>query len=143
MVLFAFFAIALHDDGFTSSDNLLNIIRQTAPITVMAVATVFVLGAGEIDLSIGSVVALSALVTAEVLREQAIVLAVAGRQPVYMNVFPGRELVRGPLRRRPARCCLSSTSTSTAPHGRSATCPAAGARRWRSRAPCTGRSGWC
>jgi ribose transport system permease protein len=77
VVLFAFFAIALHDDGFTSSDNLLNIVRQTAPITVMAVATVFVLGAGEIDLSIGSVVALSALVTAEVLRDQSIVLAVA------------------------------------------------------------------
>jgi ribose transport system permease protein len=77
VVLFAIFAIALHDDGFTSSANLLNIVRQTAPITVMAVATVFVLGAGEIDLSIGAVVALSALVTAEVLRDQSIVLAVA------------------------------------------------------------------
>lgn len=77
VALFALFAIALHGDGFTSSDNLLNIVRQTAPITVMAVATVFVLSAGEIDLSLGSVVALSALVTAEVLRDQGIVLAVA------------------------------------------------------------------
>jgi ribose transport system permease protein len=86
VVLFAFFAIALHDDGFTSSDNLLNIVRQTAPITVMAVATVFVLSAGEIDLSFGSVVALSALVTAEVLRDQGIALAVAAGLGVGVGV---------------------------------------------------------
>ena len=61
VVLFGCFAVALHGDGFTSSTNLLNIVRQTAPITVMAVAVVFVLSAGEIDLSLGSVVALSAL----------------------------------------------------------------------------------
>ena len=77
VVLFAFFAIALHGDGFTSSTNLLNIVRQTAPVTVMAVAVVFVLSAGELDLSLGSIVALSGLVTAEVLRDQGIVLAVA------------------------------------------------------------------
>jgi ribose transport system permease protein len=77
VVLFAFFAVALHGDGFTSSTNLLNIVRQTAPITVMAVAVVFVLSAGELDLSLGSVVGLSGLVTAEVLRDHSIVVAVA------------------------------------------------------------------
>ena len=86
VVLFAFFAIALHGDGFTSSTNLLNIIRQTAPVTVMAVATVFVLSAGELDLSLGSVVALSALVTAEVLRDEGIVLAVAAGLGVGLSV---------------------------------------------------------
>ena len=77
VLLFAVFAVALHSDGFTSSDNLLNIVRQTAPVTVMAVAVVLVLSAGEIDLSLGSVVALSALVTAKVLRDQDLVVAVA------------------------------------------------------------------
>lgn len=77
VALFAFFALALHDHGFTSSTNLLNILRQTAPITVMAVAFVFVLGAGQIDLSLGAVVALSALVAAAVLERAGVVPAVA------------------------------------------------------------------
>jgi ribose/xylose/arabinose/galactoside ABC-type transport system permease subunit len=64
--LLVFFAIRLHDDGFLSQTNLLNIVRQTTPVTVMAVAVVFVLSAGEIDLSLSAVVALSALVTGDV-----------------------------------------------------------------------------
>jgi ribose transport system permease protein len=53
---------------------------QAAPVTVMAVGMVFVLSAGEIDLSIGSVVALSALVTAVTLRstDQWLLAAAAG-----------------------------------------------------------------
>ncbi len=77
LLILLFFAVTLSDDGFLSSTNLLNIVRQTAPITVMAVATVFVLSTGEIDLSIGSVVALSALVAAVVLRDAGVVPAVA------------------------------------------------------------------
>ena len=52
LLIFVFFAATLHDDGFLSHTNLLNIVRQTTPITVMAVAVVFVLSAGEIDLSL-------------------------------------------------------------------------------------------
>jgi ribose transport system permease protein len=77
LAILAFFAVTLRDDGFLSQSNLLNIVRQTTPVTVMAVATVFVLSAGEIDLSLGSVVALSALVTAEVMQSQSAVVAVA------------------------------------------------------------------
>jgi ribose transport system permease protein len=77
LVILVFFAVTLRDDGFLSPTNLLNIVRQTTPVTVMAVAAVFVLSAGEIDLSIGSVVALSALVTAEVMQTHSAVLAVA------------------------------------------------------------------
>jgi ribose transport system permease protein len=86
LVLFAFFAVVLGDDGFTSSDNLLNIVRQTAPITVMAVAVVFVLSAGEIDLSLGSVVALSALVTAKLLQSEDLALAVGAGLGVGLGV---------------------------------------------------------
>ena len=77
LLILGFFAVTLHDDGFLSTTNLLNIVRQTTPVAVMAVAVVFVLSAGEIDLSIGSVVALSALVTAEVMQSRPAALAVA------------------------------------------------------------------
>lgn len=84
--LLAFFAITLHDDGFLSQTNLLNIVRQTTPVTVMAVAVVFVLSAGEIDLSLGAVVALSALVTADVMQDHGAVLGVAAGLGVGVGV---------------------------------------------------------
>ena len=65
-LILATFSIILHGDGFLSSSNLLNIGRQAAPIAVMAVGMTFALAAGEIDLSVGSVVALSSLVAAEI-----------------------------------------------------------------------------
>jgi len=68
IIIFIFFSFVLHDKGFLTGNNLMNIARQTAMITVMAIGTTFVLAAGEIDLSIGSTVALSALVTALALR---------------------------------------------------------------------------
>jgi len=86
LLILAFFAATLHDDGFLSQTNLLNIVRQTTPVTVMAVAVVFVLSAGEIDLSLGSVVALSALVTAYVMQSQSAVLAVAAGLGVGLGV---------------------------------------------------------
>jgi ribose transport system permease protein len=77
LLILAFFAVTLSDDGFLASENLLNIVKQTAPISIMAVATVFVLSAGEIDLSIGSVVALSSLVAAVVLRDVGLLAGIA------------------------------------------------------------------
>jgi ribose transport system permease protein len=64
VVIFALFALALHDKGFLDPNNLLNIVRQTAMIAVMAIAMTYVLAAGEIDLSIGAVAGLSSVVTA-------------------------------------------------------------------------------
>ena len=77
LLIFGFFAITLRDEGFLSRTNLFNIVEQTTPVTVMAVAVVFVLSVGEIDLSIGSVVALAALTTAEVMQSHGPVLAIA------------------------------------------------------------------
>lgn len=65
LCIFLLFAVTLHDDGFLSASNLLNIGRQATPIAVMAVGMAFALGAGEIDLSVGSVTALSSLAAAE------------------------------------------------------------------------------
>ena len=68
LLIFAAFAVVLRDDGFLTANNLVNIVQQTAPITIMAIGMVFVLTSGEIDLSIGSVVAVAALVAAVVMR---------------------------------------------------------------------------
>ncbi|TDX42892.1 monosaccharide ABC transporter membrane protein (CUT2 family) [Halanaerobium congolense] len=65
--VFIFFAITLYKDGFLSVFNIANIFRQTAIISVMAIGMTFVISAGEIDLSVGSITALSALSTALVL----------------------------------------------------------------------------
>jgi ribose transport system permease protein len=62
--IFLFFAVTLHDRGFLETTNLLNIVRQTAVIAVMAVAMTFVLSAGEIDLSIGALAGLASVTTA-------------------------------------------------------------------------------
>ena len=68
VVVFFFLSLWLGGKGFISVGNMLNIARQTTMITIMAVAMTFVIGSAQIDLSIGSVVALSSLVAALVLR---------------------------------------------------------------------------
>jgi len=45
-------------DAFTSQTNLLNLLRQSAPLLIVAVAMTFVITTGGIDLSVGSTVAL-------------------------------------------------------------------------------------
>lgn len=60
VVVFLYFAISQGGD-FLNVTTLVNVVTQSAQITVMAVGTVLVLSLGEIDLSIGSTVALAAL----------------------------------------------------------------------------------
>ena len=49
---------ALTADAFVSERNLLNLLRQSAPILIAAVAMTFVITTGGIDLSVGSTLAL-------------------------------------------------------------------------------------
>jgi ribose transport system permease protein len=77
LLIFAAFAVLLRDEGFLTISNLLNIVQETTPVTVMAIGMVFVLSAGEIDLSIGSVVAIAALLAAVVMRDHSWTLGVA------------------------------------------------------------------
>ena len=72
--ILAVFALVLWDDGFLSWSNLLNIGRQAAPIAVMAVGMAFALASAEIDLSVGSTVALSSLVAAVVVGDHGFLL---------------------------------------------------------------------
>ncbi|WP_296431635.1 ABC transporter permease [Yoonia sp.] len=64
IAIFVVFALTLNDRGFLNPNNLLNIIRQTAMIAVMAIAMTFVLSAGEIDLSVGAVAGLASVTVA-------------------------------------------------------------------------------
>ena len=66
--IFAIFAVTLSGQGFLNPNNLLNIVRQSAMIAVMAVAMTFVLASGEIDLSVGSLAGFSSVVTAMAIR---------------------------------------------------------------------------
>ena len=68
VAILLFFSITLADRGFLTPENFANIARQTAMVSIMAFGMTFVLAGGEIDLSIGSVVALSSLVVAVLLR---------------------------------------------------------------------------
>ena len=98
LIIFAAFAVLLRDDGFATPSNLLNIVQQTAPVTVMAVGMVFVLTAGEIDLSIGSIVAVAALLAAMALRDWP--LAGRRRSPGSAS---GRRSARSTARWSPMR----------------------------------------
>jgi ribose transport system permease protein len=93
-----FFSITLGNDGFLTSANLLNILRQTAMVSIMAIGVTFALSAGEIDLSIGATVALSALVVAETLRTQSLIVAVAAGLAVGIVVGLTNGLLTTKLR---------------------------------------------
>jgi simple sugar transport system permease protein len=59
-VFFAVVAVlfSLVTDAFLTEGNLLNILRQIAPLMIVAVAMTFVITTGGIDLSVGSILAL-------------------------------------------------------------------------------------
>ena len=69
--------------NFLKTDNLLNIANQIAVIAIMAIGMTMVIIAGGIDLSVGSLIALSAVVTTRLIRdfggaEEASALAMIG-----------------------------------------------------------------
>jgi ribose transport system permease protein len=64
VAIFIFFSVTLHDDGFLTQTNLLNIVRQTTTISVMAVAMTYVIAAAEIDLSVGATAGLASVTAA-------------------------------------------------------------------------------
>ena len=69
VVVFVLFALILGNKGFLQPRNLVNILRQTAMISVMAVAGVFVMAAGQIDLTVGSITAMTAMLVSLVLQK--------------------------------------------------------------------------
>ncbi len=74
--IFIVFAIFLRDKGFLSGVNIMNIFRQTAIISILAIGFTFLIASGEFDLSIGSTVAMCALIAALLLQKVGIFAAV-------------------------------------------------------------------
>jgi ribose transport system permease protein len=66
VVLLVVFSFA--NPQFLTFGNIINILRQTSILAIMAFAMTFVLTAGEIDLSVGSVMAVGSLVASIFLR---------------------------------------------------------------------------
>ena len=67
LVVLSLFAIFI-GGSFFSLNNILNIIRQTAVVSMIAVTMTFVIAIGEIDLSVGSTIGLSGMMAALVLQ---------------------------------------------------------------------------
>lgn len=77
VVVFIIFAVVLGDQGFTSTTNLLNILRQAAIVAVMAVGMTFVIANAEIDLSVGSIAGLASITTAIAIQHYGAVAGIA------------------------------------------------------------------
>jgi ribose transport system permease protein len=124
-----FFALTIGGSGFLSMTNLFSIARTTAMVTIMAVAMTFVISAGELDLSVGSTAALSALVGALVMQ--------AGMPwPLALLAALGSGLAVGCLNGFSSP--LSASRRSSSPSARcsssaDSTCESPTRTRWRSR----------
>jgi ribose/xylose/arabinose/galactoside ABC-type transport system permease subunit len=68
LVIFGFFSFQVPGWRFLSFDNIDNILRQTAVPAVAALGMTFIIIAGGIDLSLGSMVALCAVIVAVLLK---------------------------------------------------------------------------
>ena len=64
VIVVVVFSILLADSGFLKISNILNIVRQTSIISIIAIAMTFVICAGELDLSVGALVGLTSLTCA-------------------------------------------------------------------------------
>ncbi len=91
LVLFTFFSIQA--DAFLTVNNIVNVLRQVAPTVVVAVAMTFVITTGAIDLSVGSIVGLSAAALAIFAESGSAVLALV----MTLAIGLGIGLISGAL----------------------------------------------
>lgn len=68
VVAFIVFSITLGSSGFLTVKNQINILRQMTTIGIMSFSMTFVIGSGEIDLTVGANIATSGIVAAIVMR---------------------------------------------------------------------------
>ncbi len=86
VIVFVIFAVTLGGQGFLSSNNLLNIARQSATITVIAVGMTYVISCAEIDLSVGSVAGLSSVTCAMAISQWGLVAGIVAGLAVGLTV---------------------------------------------------------
>jgi simple sugar transport system permease protein len=112
ILLFAFFSIQA--DAFLSLENLVNVGRQIAPTIIVATMMTFVITTGQIDLSVGSIIGLTASALAILIQTgsplfgvaAAIIIAISagvingvlssyGRLPAFIVTLAGLIALRG------------------------------------------------
>ena len=76
VLVFIAFAATLGDNGFLTANNLLNIVRQSAIIAIIAVGMTYVIACAEIDLSVGSTAGLASVITAMAISDYGLVVGI-------------------------------------------------------------------
>ncbi|PRH87745.1 ABC transporter permease [Labrys okinawensis] len=113
--IFVCLVFSIWTSAFLTAPNLLNIVRQSAPLLIVAAAMTFVITTGGIDLSVGSVLALAATLSAASLQAGipwpfviVLMLAMGGvigaiqgffiayeRIPAFIVTLAGLSVIRG------------------------------------------------
>jgi len=87
VVLIGVFWVLLQDTAFMSISNFMNILKSKTPVIIMAVAGVFVISAGEIDLSVASVPPVAGILAATLIgNEYPMWMAVAAVLAVGLGI---------------------------------------------------------
>lgn len=97
LILIVIFATFL-SDAFLTVDNLLNVIRQVSIVAIVAAGMTFVILTGGIDLSVGSILALSGAISASVLvKSNSVFLAIVASMVVgvIFGLFNGLFITKG------------------------------------------------
>ncbi|TNC72178.1 ABC transporter permease [Rubellimicrobium roseum] len=81
--------LALVNDNFLSTRNILNVLRQTAINGILAIGMTFVILARGIDLSVGSVVALAGIVAASLATTSSTAMVAGGPYPAALAILVG------------------------------------------------------
>jgi putative xylitol transport system permease protein len=91
LIAFALLCIglALANENFLSTRNILNVLRQASINGILAIGMTFVILARGIDLSVGSVVALAGLVAASLASTSATAMVAGGPYPALLAVAVG------------------------------------------------------
>jgi ribose transport system permease protein len=101
--------VSIGSPKFTTWSNITNVLRQAVPLGIMACTGVFVIIGGNIDLSVGSIISLSALVSCNLVGTST-VLAIA--VPIVIGVICGvfNGILVGVLRFNPFISTLGTLS---------------------------------
>lgn len=82
-------ALAVLNEYFLTTRNILNVLRQTAINGILAIGLTFVILARGIDLSVGSVVALAGVVAASLATTSSTAMVAGGPYPVVLAMAVG------------------------------------------------------
>lgn len=84
VIVFVGFSI-LQPSSFMTASNIMNILRQTAMISVAAIGMAFAISAGQIDLSTGGIIATTGLTVALLLQRFSMPVAILGGLAVGLS----------------------------------------------------------